>query len=364
MGSVSRLLCSRLRRKAIAECFKAYLESAWMSRPLDRRQALITLLRGTTALGGAAWLAGCAANGGTGAVSTGAIGSSEVERSALAPPEPAGAAKVALLLPLSGSAQTSLIAKAMQQAAELALFERHAAGLQLVVKDDKGTEAGARAAAEEAIKAGAEIILGPLFSKTVTAMAPVARGAGIPVVAFSNDPAAAAQGVHLIGFAAETEVARVVAYAASQGRRRFAALIPDDADGRLIETGFRAAVARNGGTIGALEHYEVGSNSLIEPARRIRDAIKEAERDGTAIDTLFLPAGQDTLPQLASLLPHSGIDTAKIKLIGTSGWDTPNVNRQSRLAGAWFAAPRGRAAHGLKAEGACRARQRASWRAG
>ena len=53
---------------------------------------------------------------------------------------------------------------------ELALFEQNTPGLQLIVKDDKGTEVGAKAATEDAIKGGAELILGPLYSRSTAAM--------------------------------------------------------------------------------------------------------------------------------------------------------------------------------------------------
>ena len=81
--------------------------------------------------------------------------------------------KIALLLPLGGMGETAAIAKSMKQAAEMALFELNDPSVQLVTKDDGGTAAGARAAADAAIKDGAEIILGPLFSQAVTGAAPV-----------------------------------------------------------------------------------------------------------------------------------------------------------------------------------------------
>jgi outer membrane PBP1 activator LpoA protein len=88
-----------------------------------------------------------------------------------APPaasEPAAPAKrntikVALLVPLSAQGHAGVIGKSLKQAGELALFERDNPSLQLIVKDDKGTPEGAKAAAEEAIKGGARLILGPLF---------------------------------------------------------------------------------------------------------------------------------------------------------------------------------------------------------
>jgi hypothetical protein len=47
----------------------------------------------------------------------------------------------------------------------------------------------------------------------------------------------------------------VVDHAAAQGRKSFAALIPDTTYGGVVEAGFREAVARRGGRVVALERY-------------------------------------------------------------------------------------------------------------
>ena len=147
--------------------------------------------------------------------------------------------KVALLVPLSSQGHSGLIGKSLKEAAELALFERDNPNLQLIVKDDKGTPEGAKAAADEALKAGAALILGPLFAKSVAAVASAARQAGVPVIAFSNDRQVAGNGVYLLGLQPAPEVGRVVGYAARQGKRRFAALVPEDAFGKIVEERFR-----------------------------------------------------------------------------------------------------------------------------
>ena len=121
-------------------------------------------------------------------------------------PDSGTRSRSALLVPLSAQGQPGVIGKSLKQAAELALFERDNPSLQLIVKDDKGTPDGAKAAAEEAIKGGATLILGPLFAKSVTAVAPVARQAGVPVVAFSNDRQVAGNGVYLLSFQPAPEV--------------------------------------------------------------------------------------------------------------------------------------------------------------
>ena len=312
-----------------------------MSRSLDRRQAVAALVQGLGLVTSGAVLAGCAG------AKPGQIGTT----SSITPP-PVGAAaaktplsaasgpvKIALLLPLSGNAQTAVVAKAMRAAAELALFERNAAELQLIVKDDKGTEAGARAAVEAALGEGAELIIGPFFSRCVAAIAPAARQAGVAVIAFSNNPAQAGSGIYLLGYTAAAEVERAIGYASAKGHRRFAALIPDGAEGRVWEPAFRAAVARAGGSIALVERYNAGANGLVDPARRLQDAIKVAVSGATPVDALFFPGDQETLPQLDVLMPQLELDAQRVRLLGTSSWDYPSVHTLSRLAGAWFATP-------------------------
>src|SRR6516165_8830000 len=124
-----------------------------------------------------------------------------------------GKVKAGLILPLSAS----------RNAAEMALAEFNNPDLQLLVKDDGGSAAGAQQAAQQALDEGAEIILGPLFALTVGPVGRAARGRGVPVIAFSTDTNVAARGVYLLSFLPESDVDRIIGYAASQGRRSFAA---------------------------------------------------------------------------------------------------------------------------------------------
>ncbi|MEL7048178.1 MAG: penicillin-binding protein activator [Pseudomonadota bacterium] len=249
--------------------------------------------------------------------------------------------KIALILPLGGISQTALVAKSLKQAAEMALFERDDPNIQLIVKDDQGTAAGATAAATAAISEGAEIILGPLFSGAVRPVADVGRQAQppVPVVAFSNDRSVAGNGAHLISFMPEPEVERVVSYAASQGKRRYVALIPDTAYGRLVETAFSSAVQRNAGMVLAMERYAPQSNNMIEPAQRVLDTIKQAEEIGAPVDGIFLPGGPNVLPSLGPLIRYANIDTTRVQLVGTGAWDFPNIGSDKVFVGGWYASP-------------------------
>jgi len=272
------------------------------------------------------------------------LGQNPDATSSLGEPGPAAGQKqktvrIAMLLPLGGLDQSAVIAKGMKQAGELALFELDNPFVQLVVKDDKGSPEGARAAAEEAIREGAEIIVGPLTSKAVTGAAPVARQAKVPILTFSNDSHVAGNGIYLMSFLAEQEVERIVAFAAAKGKRRFAALIPNDDYGRVVEPAFRAAVARSGGTVAALELYPLETNAMLEPARRIVDTIKQSDDTGGPVDTLLVAGGPTVLPRIGPLITYSGIDTTRVKLIGTGAWDFPNVGANAALVGGWYPGP-------------------------
>src|SRR2546426_7398862 len=158
-----------------------------------------------------------------------------------APPPPtqpatalgSGQVKVALILPLSASGNAGVAAQSMKNAAEMALAEFNNPNLQLLVKDDAGSVPGAQQAAQQALDEGAEIILGPLFALTVAPVAHAARARGVPVIAFSTDANVAARGVYLLSFLPESDVDRIIGYAASQGRRSVSALVSGNSYGSV-----------------------------------------------------------------------------------------------------------------------------------
>src|SRR5258705_754129 len=153
-----------------------------------------------------------------------------------------GAVKAALIVPLSGSGNAGVAAQSMRNAAEMALAEFNNPDLQLLVKDDAGSVPGAQQAAQQALDEGAEIILGPLFALTVGPVGHLARSRNIRVIAFSTDANVASRGIYLLSFLPESDVDRIIGYAASQGRRSFAALVPVNAYGSVAEAAFKQSV--------------------------------------------------------------------------------------------------------------------------
>ena len=243
-----------------------------------------------------------------------------------------GQAKVALLLPLTASGNAGLAAQSMKNAAELALAEFSNPSIQLLVKDDGGTGPGAQAAAQQAIEEGAEIILGPLFAQAVQGAGQVARARGIPVIAFSTDSSVAARGVYLLSFLPESDVERIVSYSVSTGKKSFAALLPDNAYGSVVEAAFKESIARRGGRLVALERYSIDRNTIQESAKIVAQAARGA-------DAIFIPDGADAVPLVAQTLISNGVNPKRIQFLGTGLWDDPRIFQDSTLAGGWYAAP-------------------------
>ncbi len=251
---------------------------------------------------------------------------------------PAGqTVKVALLLPLTGNVNAQPVAKAMKQAGELALFDFDKPNVQLIPKDTHGTPEGARQAAQEAVKEGAELVIGPLFANEVSAVASVAQAARIPVIAFSSDRSVAGNGIYLLSFVAGADVPRMISYAVSKGKTRFAALFPQNEYGRLAEQAFQRAVQENHGQVVMTKTFPADANGMLPPVKEM--SVLAKKDTPPQIDAIFIPAGGDTLPSLAPLFPYYEIDTKAVKLMGLSGWDYTGVGKEPALLGGWFAAP-------------------------
>jgi branched-chain amino acid transport system substrate-binding protein len=244
----------------------------------------------------------------------------------------AGQVKVALLLPLSAQGNGAAVAQSMRNAAEMALAEFSNPDIQLLVKDDGGTSGGAQQAANQALSEGAEIVLGPLFATSVSGAAQIARARGVPVIAFSTDASVAAPGVHLLSFLPETDVDRVIRYAIQQGKRSFAALIPDNAYGSVVQAAFQQAVAAGGGRVVAMERYPLDRAQMQGSVQRVVQAARQA-------DSIFIPDGADSVVAAVQALTAAGVNTRRIQLIGTGLWDDPRIFAEAGAQGGWFAAP-------------------------
>jgi hypothetical protein len=230
---------------------------------------------------------------------------------------------------LSASGNASIAAQSMKNAAEMALSEFQNPNIQLLIKDDAGSAQGAQQGAQQALDEGAEIILGPLFAASVPATAQAARTRGISVIAFSTDSSVAGRGVYLLSFLPESDVNRIVEYAASVGKRSFAAMVPENAYGNVVEVAFKQTVGRHGGRIVAFEKYGADRAGA---AKNVAQSLRSA-------DALLIADDGDAVVSVADALTAAGANLRNVQLLGTGLWDNPRVFASAALQGGLYAAP-------------------------
>ncbi|MBR0898531.1 penicillin-binding protein activator [Bradyrhizobium tropiciagri] len=240
-----------------------------------------------------------------------------------------GQVKIGLILPLSASGNAGLAAQSMRNAAEMALAEFQNPNIQLLIKDDGGSPQGASQGAQQALSEGAEIILGPLFAGSVPAVAQLTRPRGTSVIAFSTDSSVAGRGVYLLSFLPESDINRIVDYSSGIGKRSFAAMVPDNAYGNVVEAAFKQAVGRKNGRVVAFEKY--GADRAT-PARTVAQALGQA-------DALLIADDGDSVVATADALTAAGANLRNIQLLGTGLWDNPRVFASPVLQGGLYAAP-------------------------
>jgi len=239
----------------------------------------------------------------------------------------AGPVRVGMVLPLTQGGAPSPVGVSLRNAAQMAVEESGASDITLMILDDHSTPDGASQATQAAIGAGAEIILGPLFSQGVREAGGIAKAAGHPVIAFSTDTSVASRDVYLLSFLIEGYVDRIVEYANSKGKKSIAVMAPQSDYGNIAVAEFQQASARLGVRVATIVRYAPGQAG---------DAAKQIAAVGNQIDALFIPDQADGMPGVGAALAASGVKT---QILGTGIWNDPRVMKLPALQGAWFAAP-------------------------
>jgi len=277
-------------------------------------------------------------------------------------------AQVAVLAPLSG--QHAAVGKGLLEAAQLALFDMRKPSLSLMPIDTKGTPEGAADAARQAVSRGADMIIGPLLAASVSSVGPIARTANIPVLAFSNTPSVAGDGVYVMGFTPDQQVQSIIEFAVAEGITRFAVLAPRNAYGEVVVDAFQRTVAQYRASISRLAYINPADTDYSDTIKRIsnydqrREALlklmaeleqkdDEASRAALArlqdqetlgdpdFQAILLPATSSVMLQtLSAQLAFYDVDQPAVRVLGLQLWDEfGNLSREPSLRGAWYAAP-------------------------
>ncbi len=269
---------------------------------------------------------------------------------------------VAILLPLTG--QRADLGQVLLQAAQLALPEGSSPALDVL--DTNGTPAGAATAAQAAVTKGDGLILGPLTSAETASVAPIARAAGIPVLAFTNDTAQSQPGVWPLGISPDQQIRRLVTAAGAQGKTQFAALLPDSDFGRAMAAALTKATEAAGLQQANVRMHAPGMASITASARDLSDyadrrgpieakiradralgtpngrreaqALAKTSIPPPSFNVLLLADTGDALQEIAAVLPYYDVDRSMVQIIGPALWASPSSG-SGTVPGAWYAAP-------------------------
>ncbi|MDB5673842.1 MAG: transporter substrate-binding protein [Sphingomonas bacterium] len=229
--------------------------------------------------------------------------------------------RIALLVPLSGP--NAGVGQSLANATQLALLDTRNERLRVTTYD---TNTGAAAAAQRAIADGNKLILGPLLAADVRAVMPVARGAGVPVISFSNDAGVAGNGAYLMGNLPTQSIGRVVDYAQTQGVTTFAGLVPNGLYGERASTAFLRAVEAGGGKVVSLQVYASGT---------LAGAVGKLGQAGP-YQALLVADNSAAASGVVAVVRRSGGGGAHI--LGTDQWNLDAaLAAKAPLNGAWFA---------------------------
>lgn len=232
--------------------------------------------------------------------------------------------RIALLVPISGT--NGVVGQSIANAANMALLDTNATNLRVTTYD---TAPNAGEAARRAIADGNRLILGPLLSDDISAVATAARSAKVPLISFSNDEQAAGKDIFIMGNLPGQSITRTVQYARSKGITSFAALVPRGEYGDRASSALLAAVRGGGGTVVATEPYDRTAASINTAAQRIR-----AKSGYSAL----LVADGGNLSAKAATQFRTGGAKASVRLLGTELWSGERaVSTTPALNGAWFA---------------------------
>lgn len=269
-------------------------------------------------------------------------------------PKPGEVYRIAVLAPLTGT--NAPVGLSLANAANLAVSDTGKTGIRITSYDT--ALLGAKGAADKALSEGAQLILGPLLSGDVGQVRDAAAARNITLLTFSNDAALAGGNVYVLGFQPAQSVARVVTYAKEQGRRNFAALVPNGIYGQRTSVAFTRAVNAGEGRIVAMTSFARQRDALPAAARKVTDydsRLKKAggavkRPDGTvapvtssidpiAFDALLVADSGAIAGGFAPLLARYGASPNSYLLMGTELWSTETGLRNvASLRGAVFAA--------------------------
>ena len=265
------------------------------------------------------------------------------------PEKNAAMRRAAVLLPLTGAYRQ--LGADLQKAINLAVISLKPAQFEVIFVD---TAPDAVAAAREAVAAGADLFIGPLFADQTAAIAPIAHAYDIPVLSFSNHSPNPLPNVWILGQQPEQELEAVLDYG-------LASLTAIDA---IPRQDIRVAVVTDDSVYGhnlrdfSLDYLKAAGvrrvkrllldDAVLDDEAALRGQIRQFAAWSTIspapiFDMVIICGDADFTLRVAPVLVWHDLDPAVIRFIGSSQWSRAETISEPSLEGGLYAAvPRAR----------------------
>ena len=264
--------------------------------------------------------------------------------------------RIALLVPVSGP--HALLGAELRRGAEMALFAIGDHRLELLVFDSAAEPVpsangvpirGAAIAAQQAVDADVDIIIGPLFSDAVMPARAIADRHQIPMLLLSNNVGVSGPNSWLMGYVPEQQLDLVLAHAIAQGANKFAVLAQDSAFGvrlqqhaetRLSAFGFPILESR------ILTPAELADETALKSAIKAFTRYRENSDDSDdptilpepAYDAVIFAGDANFALRTAPVLAYYDIGSDRVAYLGNSLWKQSQLLMEPSLQNSVFAA--------------------------
>ena len=162
----------------------------------------------------------------------------------------------------------------------------------------------------------------------------MAAAQNIPVIAFSSSSGVAGNGVYLMSFLPEEEVANIVRHLAKSGKTTIAALLPKSQYGLAVERAIVPAGQKHGVSVAVIERFPRNNLSIVDPVNKIAKVVNDPERK---VDSLLIAEGGDLLQTLGAALKNAQVDQRRTLIVGTGLWDNPVTPETAIAVGGLYA---------------------------
>ena len=272
--------------------------------------------------------------------------------------------KIGLLLPLSGS--NSKIGESLLKASRLSLNKTKNKNIKLLVKDTENIDKNIISSYYELINEDVDIILGPLFSKNIELITPIATEENTIMITFSNNMGIKNENTFISGLAPENEIKKIFEYAILNGKNKFAVILPNNQYGLRSKKLIENILSENQSLLSKLVLYDSKNPDFYMVAKVVAnyeqrkfDLEKKLEelKNIESLDSKKIYKklkNQDTLGELdfdslyigvenvkhlsmlASILPYYDVDPKKVFYMGNSLWAQNIVLKEPALEKGYF----------------------------